>query len=147
MLRFITIFGNLQEVKVSMETGGDLFGYILSDNKVETHVCIRVSEAIAFYYQKISLEAKDMFKNIPEDEHCLIFDEIEDYMCKRLYAKYQFVICYPIRLNRVFPQKEIEADKIFRDRCKMLDWVTFDHLEIIPRNRCPEMWEYAAKSY
>ena len=129
-----------------METGDDLFGYILSCSIVEAYACIRVSEAIAFYYQKISLEAKDMFKNIPEDEHCLILDEIEDYMCKRLYAKSHFVTYNFIILNRVFPQKEIEADRVFRERCKVLDWVTFDHLEIIPRNRCPEMWEYAAKS-
>jgi len=46
--------------------------------------------------------------------------------------------------DRVFPPLETEKDTFFWKRCKLLDWVNYDHLEIIPRNRCEEMWEYAA---
>jgi len=46
---------------------------------------------------------------------------------------------------RVFPQAETDTDKFFWKKCKLLEWTNFDHLEVIPRNRCVEMWEYAAK--
>lgn len=47
---------------------------------------------------------------------------------------------------RVFPEKETEADTSFYKKCRVLDWVNYDHLDIVPRNRCDEMWEYAANS-
>jgi len=59
-------------------------------------------------------------------------DEIENYICKRLYSK-------------VFYALESPKDRAFWKRCKELEWINFDHLEIIPRNRCTEMWEYAAQ--
>ncbi len=46
---------------------------------------------------------------------------------------------------RVFPIAETQADKKFWEKCKRLEWITFSHLEIIPRNRCVKMWQYAAK--
>jgi len=45
----------------------------------------------------------------------------------------------------VFYSLESPKDKMFWKRCKELEWIDFDHLEIIPRNRCVEMWEYAAQ--
>lgn len=113
---FITIFGNLQEVKEAVRDGKDPYG---------------VNDAIIFYYNKISHGVKVSFKNVSDEEYNLIMDEIENYICKRLYTK-------------VFPAVESEKDRAFWKRCKELEWINFDHLEIIERNRCIEMWEYAA---
>jgi len=114
---FITIFGNLPEVKEAVRDGKDPYG---------------VNDAIIFYYNKISHGVKVSFKNVSDEEYNLIMDEIENYICKRLY-------------NKVFPAVESEKDKTFWRRCKELEWINFDHLEIIERNRCDEMWEYAAQ--
>mmetsp|Transcript_39057 Transcript_39057/g.34741 ORF Transcript_39057/g.34741 Transcript_39057/m.34741 type:complete len:425 (-) Transcript_39057:1022-2296(-) len=113
---FITIFGNLPEVKESIVEGKDKHG---------------VSDGITFYYNRINSCVKNKFKNVEDDEHDLIMNEIENYICKRLYTK-------------VFPTTESALDNNFWKRCKVLEWVTFDHLEIISRNRCEEMWGYAA---
>jgi len=107
----------------------------------------RVNDAIIFYYNKISHGVKVSFKNVSDEEYNLIMDEIENYICKRLYTKYppSFVLSKVSSLiHRVFPAVESEKDRAFWKRCKELEWINFDHLEIIERNRCIEMWEYAA---
>lgn len=48
---------------------------------------VRVNDAIIFYYNKISHGVKVSFKNVSDEEYNLIMDEIENYICKRLYTK------------------------------------------------------------
>lgn len=67
---------------------------------------------------------------------------VKDFIASKLYARF-----FPLtKVHRIFPQKETERDAAYYRRCKILEWTTFEHLEIIPRNRCTEMWEYAADS-
>jgi len=51
-------------------------------------ICNSVNDAIIFYYNKINHGAKAKFKNVGDEEYNLIMDEIENYICKRLYSKY-----------------------------------------------------------
>jgi len=48
---------------------------------------IRVSDGIVLYYQYINREAKNLFKIATEEEYNMVFEEIEEYICKRLYNK------------------------------------------------------------
>jgi hypothetical protein len=90
-----------------------------------------VNEAITFFYHKIDAEPKPGLARVAEDEYGLVMDEIENYICKRLYTK-------------IFPREKTEQDKALWKRCKVLEWVNFNHLEIVVRNRSKDMWEYAA---
>lgn len=58
-----------------METGEDKFG---------------VKDAITKYYNQVRAEADKIFKGNSSDENDMIMDEIEEYICKRLYNKYSF---------------------------------------------------------
>jgi hypothetical protein len=60
----------LPEVKEAMITGRDTAG---------------VSSAIAFYYNKINSQVKQTYKSVADEEHNMMSDEIENYICKRLY--------------------------------------------------------------
>lgn len=50
-----------------------------------------MNDAIIFYYNKISHGVKVSFKNVSDEEYNLIMDEIENYICKRLYNKSLFL--------------------------------------------------------
>lgn len=48
--------------------------------------------------------------------------------------------------TRIYPTQQTYSDQAFLARVQTLEWIDFDFLEIPEKNRCPEMWEYAAKS-
>ena len=75
-----------------METGEDKFG---------------VKDAIAKYYNQVRAEADKIFKGNSSDENDMIMDEIEEYICKRLYNKYSFPL---IRFeSQTFSKEFIQA--------------------------------------
>ena len=51
-----------------------------------------------------------------------------------------------ISMFRIYPTQQTASDRAFMARVQTLEWVDFDFLEIPEKNRCREMWEYAAKS-
>lgn len=46
--------------------------------------------------------------------------------------------------NRVFPPEKTYKDAALYSRIKVLEWITYDHLEIKPQYRVSQMWEYAS---
>lgn len=117
--QFITIFARLPEVKDSIITGNDDYGVV---------------DALSFYYKRIAANAKKTFPQFSEEEQAMLMDEVENYICKRLYPP-------PLK---VFPEVQTKLDFEFYQKCKLFDWINYDHLEILARNRCCEMWDYAA---
>lgn len=69
-----------------MITGKDHYGYFLFNGSLLK--LISVNQAIIFYYNKIHIGVKLGFQNVTDEEFNLIMDEIENYICKRLYTKY-----------------------------------------------------------
>lgn len=45
----------------------------------------RVNDAIVFLYEKIKEEIPKKYPNITDEEIADITDEVENYICKRLY--------------------------------------------------------------
>jgi hypothetical protein len=48
--------------------------------------------------------------------------------------------------HRVFPPERTYKDAAIFARIRVLDWVSYDHLEILPRNKVDDMWSLASQS-
>jgi len=44
---------------------------------------------------------------------------------------------------RVFPEQKTLKDAGLYTSLKVLDWISYDDLDILPRNRVDDMWEVA----
>jgi len=119
---FVAFFGSLSEVKSTIATGMDLYG---------------TNEAIVSMYDFVSEHLKESREDLTEEDYKLIDEEVENYICRKLY--------YSSTIFAGQDPKNDKEDREFWEVCKLHEWVNFDHLEIISRNRQQEMWEYAAK--
>ncbi|CAK58383.1 unnamed protein product (macronuclear) [Paramecium tetraurelia] len=114
--QFIENFSSLQEVKDAVISGEDKAG---------------VKNAYFEFIQALATFLKG--KNEMKIDEIQMMDMLEKYVSKRVYDK-------------VYPKERTYKDAGLYFRIKSLEWVNYDHLEIIKQNRVDEMWDLAVEA-
>mmetsp|Transcript_14569 Transcript_14569/g.12374 ORF Transcript_14569/g.12374 Transcript_14569/m.12374 type:complete len:201 (+) Transcript_14569:2045-2647(+) len=116
---FINIMGNLKEAKESVITGNEYTG---------------VRDTFTEYYNQLQDKLEDIFTNFSDDQHDMLNKEVENYICRRLYPK-------------LYPSEPIDRDTKFYNRCLLLEWLNYQHLDIPVKFRKTELWDYAVETF
>jgi len=112
---FIQVFQNLKEIKE------DIF---FGDQRNKTYEALDNYLALV----KEAMNNHPLFiENVNEENISSALDDIENYILLKMYKK-------------VFPEIELEKDKLFHDRCCKLDWITPTHLEINKKYINENLW-------
>ncbi|CAD8056666.1 unnamed protein product [Paramecium sonneborni] len=114
--QFIENFSSLQEVKEAVISGEDKAG---------------VKNAYFEFIQALANYLKE--KNEMKIDEVQMMDMLEKYVSKRVYDK-------------VYPKERTYKDAGLYFRIKSLEWISYDHLEIIKQNRVDEMWDLAVEA-
>ena len=112
---------------------------------------ISVQEAFSLYLDTLQgfLKNSQYFKNCTNEEIAFLLDSLEKFITRKFYNKLTYNIniyiidCFKKLYIRVFPEQKTLKDAGLYTSLRVLDWISYDDLDILARNRVDDMWEVA----
>jgi len=115
ILEFIRVFQNYNEIKEDI-----FFG------ETRNNVAKTMEEYMFIVYESIDKDC--IFACYDQERKKIVLDDIENYLFRKMY-------------KRNFPEKPLEEDISFLERCKMFSWVNPEHLLIKEKMKNEIIWE------
>jgi hypothetical protein len=91
------------------------------------------------------IEENSIFEDLNPEELNHAKQIIENFICKKIYFTYRKRFLKFLVLS-LFPKNKTAKDAQLYQKMKLLEWISYEHLDIDPRNRFDGFWSKCISS-